>query len=134
MVVKVSSRFDFGERDMITRAELIQPPKVRNLNIDNGFEYVRIENLFVSAYKGWEKGNHVQYWTPPKDASVVHTKENGMMELQYNDMESSAGLVQIQVCPNWEESMKSIRQTIFTNKKKRFDVERFKKNAWPCGA
>lgn len=133
MVVKVTSRFDFYEREMVTKAELIQPPKVPELYIVKGFEYVELSALLSSAYQGWEKGNHVQYWTPPGDATVVKKNDNyKLQELQYADGPGSAGLVQVQVCPNWEETMESIRQTIFKGKKP--DITRLKKNAWPCGA
>lgn len=132
MVVKVTTEWDWENRNLSAKPELIQPPKVPELSTIQGFEYVNVDGMLLSAYQGWEMGNHVQYWNPPEDASVVLQKDTGLMELQFADRESSAGLVKVQVCPNWEESIGAIRETIF--KDGRVDFGRMKKDVWPCGA
>lgn len=128
MVVKVTSEWSWEDRNLSIKPELIQPPKVAELQTDRGFEYVDVSGMLASAYQGWEQGNHAQYWTPPEDATVV--KGEGLRELQFAARKTSAGLVQMQVCPNWEQSTTAIRETLF--KDGRPDIERLKKRTWPC--
>lgn len=91
---------------------------------EDGFHGVKATDMLISALTAYERSGK-QFWSPPNGTSVVK-KDGSGYGLQFNDGLHSPGLVQMQVCTDWEK----VKEVFIKNYTQ---IEDIKKPEWPCG-
>lgn len=89
---------------------------------EGGFQGVTATDMLISALSAYEQSGGKQFWSPPKGSSVVK-KDGSGYALQFTDGLHTPGLVQMQVCTDWEKMRQAMLNTgNLTDKRE-----------WPCG-
>ncbi|KAL1976523.1 hypothetical protein VTN31DRAFT_2805 [Thermomyces dupontii] len=89
---------------------------------EGGFQGVTATDMLISALSAYEQSGGKQFWSPPKGSSVVK-KDGSGYALQFTDGLHTPGLVQMQVCTDWEKMRQAMLNT----------GDLTDKREWPCG-
>lgn len=94
---------------------------------ENGFRGVKGTDLLISALSAYEQSSQKQFWSPSEEASLI--KEDGSgYAFRFTDGLHTPGLVQMQVCTDWDKMQKVLRR--YTNFNQ---MEEIDNPEWPCG-
>lgn len=102
-------------------------PGTEVLVSEEGFLGIKATDLLISALSAYERSGK-QFWSPSPDELVVKTDGSGF-GLQFTNGLHSPGLVQMQVCTDWERLAKLLDN--YGKDGSAFDE--IDKKEWPCG-
>lgn len=107
----------------ITTVHLKALPGVDRLA--KGYNGLNATRIVADAESTWFLSGEKQYWTPPKDASIL-LKEGKEYSFPY--AADREGLAQIAFCPDWEKTKAAIEEV-----RESADINPVKDKGWPCG-
>lgn len=132
MVVHVYRDFDdILALNTAWKWEFVAPPGADKIFF-GGYRGVLAEDLLASAHGGWKKGDGAQYWKMPENGELLTGDGPSTYELHYSQGIREPGVVQLLICPNWEDAVKTIADSVdgFDNSEGSSpDLDKL----WPCG-
>lgn len=107
IVVVESSFFVRGITPPTWYHKLRTLPGTDVLVIENGFQGVKATDMLISALSAYEQSGGKQFWSLPRGSTVVK-KDGSGYALQFTDGLHTPGLVQMQVCTDWEKMRRAM--------------------------